>query len=97
MGVCFINDVIGGTAARFTGRKEMLTVELHILDVVQWRVPRADLLHALGKFTDVVVIATNVCVVLIYKAAHPISLPPIRVNNPDAPAVREVEQCFTIL
>ncbi len=60
MGVRFINDVIGGTTARFTGRKEMLTVEPHIPDVVQWHVPRADLLHVLGKFTDVVVIVWNV-------------------------------------
>ena len=41
-------------------------------------------------------VAANVCVVLVYEAAHPIKLLPVRVDDPDAPAVREVEQCFIV-
>ena len=96
MGVRFINDVIGGAAARFTDREEVFAVELHIPDVVQRLILRADLLHALGKLADVVVTIPNCRVVLVDKPTYPFSRFPVGVGDSDAPAVREMEQRFIV-
>jgi hypothetical protein len=70
----------------------MLGIKIYIPDVIQRSIFRADLLHALGKFADVIEITSDLRMVLIAKTAYPVNLFPVRVCDSDAPAVREMEQ-----
>lgn len=98
----FVNYIVdggtyprGGFNPRNYGQAE-LWVKLRLPDVIQRLILRADPLHPLGKFTDMVNVIPYLCVALIYKAADSFGLFAVRVGDPDAPPIREMEQGFII-